>query len=102
MHTGGPQTDGPQTGGAHTGGAQRGLGAILLGAGASKPPMIADGMPITAPHTLVQAPSKPPSNAKGPPPGPHVGGAQLGGGQVGGAHTGGATIGGPPAIPTDG
>ena len=111
MHTGGPHTGGPHTGGAHIGGAQLG-GAQTTGAhtggaqrfgggGANNPPITADGSPITAPHMFVHTPSNPPSKAKGPPVGPHDGGAQTGGAHTGGAHTGAAT-GGPPAIPTDG
>ena len=63
--------------GGGQGGAQKlGLQTGLFGAGARMPAMIADGIPITAPQTLVHAPSKAPQipNGDGGPIEPHGGG----------------------------
>ena len=101
--TGGPQgMAGPQTGGWQTGGAQKFLLNIgSLGAGASIPAIIADGIPIAAPQIFVHAPSNAPHIPKGDggPVGPHVGGAHVGGAQGAGAQNGATSIGGPPATP---
>jgi len=72
---------GPHIGGGHGGGAQ--LLAGILG-GARMPPMIAAGIPITAPQIPVHALKIPPHKAKGD-GGPQVGGAQGGGPQGAGA-----------------
>ncbi|MGC8659440.1 MAG: hypothetical protein ACP5U1_10245 [Desulfomonilaceae bacterium] len=95
-HAVGAQAGGAQ-GGGHGGGQQTGRHTGRLGAGARMPAMTADGIPITAPQMLVQAPSKAPHIPKGdggriP---QHGGGGQHGctaGAQVG--------AGGPPATPT--
>jgi len=95
---GGPQgMAGPQTGGWQTGGAHKFLLNIgSLGAGASIPAIIADGIPIAAPQIFVHAPSNAPHIPKGDggPMGAHVGGAQAAGAQYGAT-----SMGGPPATP---
>lgn len=77
-------------GGGHAIGAR----GMNTGGGASRPPMIAEGIPMHAPQMLEQIERIPPHKAKGE-GGPQVGGAQVGGGH--GAYDGGGQTGGPPA-----